>query len=97
LVQALSQDRQSLYHRALRRLPEAVTAVSGTARRTLGDCAKGEAISGGVRRARLSGGLGLERISGVAKCVWREIAARVEARFAIADANLHSGDKKRLG
>ncbi len=37
------------------------------------------------------------RLQLACRSIRREIAARVEARFAIAGANLHSGDKKRLG
>src|SRR6266446_2507004 len=45
--------------------------------------------------ARLSRGFWLEGISGIAKCLWRETASGTAARFAIAEANLHSGNKER--
>src|SRR6266480_2847303 len=48
-----------------------------------------------MRRARLSGRIGLEGISGIAECLWRKIAARLAARVAIAGANFYSGDKER--
>ena len=56
---------------------------------------KGPALSGGVRRARLSGRLRMERIPAANLGVWHRSAEGPGGVFSIAGANLHAGHQSK--
>src|SRR5256885_2098705 len=95
LVQQIRQDRQSLRRLRFRSLSKTIAAVPRSIVWPLDDREENATAPGGMRRARLSRGFGLERIPAIAKRLWNQTTGRLKAGLEIAGAHLYSRDQSR--
>src|SRR5206468_5688015 len=95
LVQAVWRCSESPRHGEFRRVPGRSAGVSRAACRTLDDRKENETAAGRMRRARLSRGFRLERISAIAERLRNQASSRTKARIAIARTNLYPGAERR--